>query len=169
MQAAAGGPQRKAQRSGFALERRSDGMSKLCPSGRSKGYEIRDAEGAGGGATMGGDAHRSPPPAAFWFLFRRRKRNSPKGRNPVRRRAESSRPTDVMVYGGRADLGSAPTTSQADYSRTGKRERQSPPLRDGGEAFCAGGCAKNTAPRRPFEKRAWRGLITTKCIIMCDF
>ena len=163
-------------------------MSKLCPSGRSKGYEIRDAEGAGGGATMGGDAHRSPPPAAFWFLFRRGKRNSPKGRNPVRRRAESSRPTDVMVYGGRADLGSAPTvvqakynktggrvrrpaptTSQADYSRTGKRERQSPPLRDGGEAFCAGGCAKNTAPRRPFEKRAWRGLITTKCIMMYDF
>ena len=35
-----------------------------------------------GGATMGGDAHRSPPPAAFWFLFRRGKRNSPKGRNP---------------------------------------------------------------------------------------
>ena len=130
---------------------------------------IHRKRGSGGGATMGGDAHRSPPPAAFWFLFRRRKRNSPKGRNPVRRRAESSRPTDVMVYGGRADLGSAPTTSQADYSRTGKRERQSPPLRDGGEAFCAGGCAKNTAPRRPFEKRAWRGLITTKCIIMCDF
>ena len=42
--AAAGGPQRKAQRSGFALERRSDGMSELCPSGRSEGYAIRDAE-----------------------------------------------------------------------------------------------------------------------------
>ena len=100
--AAAGGPQRKAQRSGFALERRSDGMSELCPSGRSEGYGIRDAEGSGRGATMGGDAHRSPPPAAFWFLFRRGKRNSPKGRNPVRCRAELSHPTDVMVYGGRA-------------------------------------------------------------------
>ena len=80
--------------------------------------------GAGGGATMGGDAHRSPPPAAFWFLFRRRKRNSPKGRNPVRRRAESSRPTDVMVYGGRAGLGSAPTVVQAKYSKTGGRAGQ---------------------------------------------
>ena len=42
--AAAGGPQRKAQRSGFALERRSDEMSELCPAGRSEGYAIRDAE-----------------------------------------------------------------------------------------------------------------------------
>ena len=41
----ADGPQHKAQRSGFALERRSDGMSELCPSGRSEGYGIRDAEG----------------------------------------------------------------------------------------------------------------------------
>ena len=81
--------------------------------------------GGGGGATMGGDAHRSPPPAAFWFLFRRGKRNSPKGRNPVRRRAESSRPTDVMVYGQRADLGSAPTSAvQAKYSKTGGRAGQ---------------------------------------------
>ena len=39
------------------------------------------------------------PPAAFWFLFRREKRNSPKGRNPVRRRAESSRPTGVTAHG----------------------------------------------------------------------
>ena len=80
--------------------------------------------GSGGGATMGGDAHRSPPPAAFWFLFRRGKRNSPKGRKPVRRRAESSRPTDVMVYGQQADLGSAPTAVQAKYSKTGGRAGQ---------------------------------------------
>ncbi len=60
--------------------------------------------------------------------------------------AASSHPTDVMVYGGRADLGSAPTTSQADHSRTGKREGQAPPLRDGGEAFCAGGRAKHSTP-----------------------
>ena len=37
----------------------------------------------------------------------------------------------------RAGLGPAPTTFQADHSRTGKREGQAPPLRDGGEAFCA--------------------------------
>ena len=140
--AAAGGPQRKAQRSGFALERRSDEMSELCPAGRSEGYAIRDAEdppanflqqrlepersgapvwssqssrldfggtaaaarmrgqslslprltasqrppelgprkfrGSGGGATMGGDAHRSPPPAAFCLLCRRGQRRSPR-------------------------------------------------------------------------------------------
>ena len=199
-------------------------MSKLCPSGRSKGYEIRDAEGAGGGATMGGDAHRSPPPAAFWFLFRRGKRNSPKGRNPVRRRAESSHPTDVMVYGQRADLGSAPTAVQAKYSKTGGRAGQEtrpynisgkmqkkrtagrrPPMQSPAKRVCVGEAerwneqalpfwakrgiwnprrrgaaptaflggvrngAKNTTPRRPFEKRAWRGLITIKCIMMCDF
>ena len=51
----------------------------------------RKFRGSGGGATMGGDAHRSPPPAAFWFLFRRGKRNSPKGRNPARRGAPSRR------------------------------------------------------------------------------
>ena len=39
-------------------------------------------------------------------------------RNPVRRRAESSRPTGVTVYGGRAGLGPAPTAFQAKYSRT---------------------------------------------------
>ena len=42
--AAEGGPQREAQRSGFALERRSDAVSELCPPGRSEGYEIRDDE-----------------------------------------------------------------------------------------------------------------------------
>ncbi len=41
-QAAEGSPQRKAQRSGFALERRNDGVSELCPAGRSEGYETRD-------------------------------------------------------------------------------------------------------------------------------
>ena len=144
--AAAGGPQRKAQRSGFALERRSDEMSELCPAGRSEGYAIRDAEdppsnflqqrlepersgapvwssqssrldfgptaaaarmrgqslslprltasqrppelgprkfrGSGGGATMGGDAHRSPPPAAFCLLCRRGQRRSPRRAKP---------------------------------------------------------------------------------------
>ena len=101
--------------------------------------------GAGGGATMGGDAHRSPPPAAFWFLFRRGKRNSPKGRKPVRRRAESSRPTDVMVYGQRADLGSAPTAVQAKYSKTGGRAGQETrPYNISGKMQ-----KKRTAGRRP--------------------
>ena len=36
-QAAEGGPQRKAQRSGFALERRSDGVSELCPARAKRG------------------------------------------------------------------------------------------------------------------------------------
>ena len=53
----------------------------------------------------------------------------PAGRNPVRRRAESSRPTGVMVHGGRAGLGPAPTGCQIKYSRTGQREGQAPPLR----------------------------------------
>ena len=61
--------------------------------------------GSGGGATMGGDAHRSPPPAILWFLSHRWERNSPKRAKPC----ESSRPTGVTVHGGRADLGSAPT------------------------------------------------------------
>ena len=101
--------------------------------------------GFGGGATMGGDAHRSPPPAAFWFLFRRGKRNSPKGRNPVRRRAESSRPTDGMVYGGRADLGSAPTVVQAKYNKTGGRAGQETrPYNISGKMQ-----KKRTAGRRP--------------------
>ncbi len=168
--AAAGGPQRKAQRSGFALERRSDGMSELCPSGRSEEYAIRDAEdppagfspqrldpepsgapvwssqssrldfggtaaaarmrgqslslprltapqqppelgprkfrGSGGGATMGGDAHRSPPPAAFCLLCRRGQRRSPRRAKPCKvRRAESSRPTGITAHGdGRAGV-----------------------------------------------------------------
>ena len=94
---------------------------------------------------MGGDAHRSPPPAAFWFLFRRGKRNSPKGRNPVRRRAESSRPTDGMVYGGRADLGSAPTVVQAKYNKTGGRAGQETrPYNISGKMQ-----KKRTAGRRP--------------------
>ena len=96
-QAAEGGPQRKAQRSGFALERRSDGVSELCPSGRSEGYEIRDDEvarqefrpvtqilragnsaqpywyaspvtGSGERRLCARSAHPEPSPAAFWLI-----------------------------------------------------------------------------------------------------
>ena len=38
--------------------------------------------GTGGGATMGGDAHRSPPPAILWFLSHRWARNSPSRAKP---------------------------------------------------------------------------------------
>ena len=38
--------------------------------------------GSGGGATMGGDAHRSPPPAAFCLLCRRGQRRSPRRAKP---------------------------------------------------------------------------------------
>ena len=38
--------------------------------------------GSGGGATMGGDAHRSPPLAAFWSLCRRGQRDSPRRAKP---------------------------------------------------------------------------------------
>ena len=35
----------EAQRSGFKLKRRSDGVSELSPEGGSEGYEVRDDEG----------------------------------------------------------------------------------------------------------------------------
>ena len=200
--AAAGGPQRKAQRSGFALERRSDEMSEFCPAGRSEGYAIRDAEdppasfppqrldleqsgapvwsscpgrldfgataaaarlrgqslslprltvtgsppelgprkfrGSGGERTGGGgelvpDGDVSLPRRSFGFFPIAGKETRPAGRNPVRRRAESSRPTGVTVHGRRAgqetrpygaisvmrDVVAAPTGVQADRSRTG--------------------------------------------------
>ena len=63
--------------------------------------------GTGGGATMGGDAHRSPPPAAFCLLCRRGQRRSPRRAKPC----EAARPISVMVRRGRAGLGPAPTAS----------------------------------------------------------
>jgi len=105
--------------------------------------------GFGGGATMGGDAHRSPPPAAFWFLFRRGKRNSPKGRNPVRRRAESSRPTDVMVYGGRAGQETRP------YNISGKMQKKRtagrrPPTQSPAKRVCVGEAERWNEQALPF-------------------
>ena len=66
----------------------------------------RKFRGSGGGATMGGDAHRSPPPAAFCLLCRRGQRRSPRRAKPCKvRRAESSRPTDITAHGdGRAGV-----------------------------------------------------------------
>ena len=63
-----------------------------------------------------------------WFPegFHFTRRFSPEGRNSVRRRAESSRPTGVMVHGRRAGQSPAPTMFQADRSKTGGRAGQSP-------------------------------------------
>ena len=206
--AAAGGPQRKAQRSGFALERRSDEMSELCPAGRSEGYAIRDAEdppanflqqrlepersgapvwssqssrldfgptaaaarmrgqslslprltasqrppelgprkfrGSGGGATMGGDAHRSPPRAAFCLLCRGGHRRSPRRAKPC----EAARPISVMVRRGRAATRGRPYGDPRPLPRYGGRGKP-PPLR--GERgniswWRIGGRPQRTAP-----------------------
>ena len=45
----------EARRSGFDGEGRSDGMSELCPPGRSEGYEIRDDEAPAPAAPAGPD------------------------------------------------------------------------------------------------------------------
>ena len=71
------------------------------------------------------------PRRSFGFFPIAGKETRPAGRNPVRRRAESLRPTGVTVRGGRAGRRPAPTAFQADRSRTGQREGQAPPLRDG--------------------------------------
>ena len=54
------------------------------------------------------------------------------------RRAESSRPTGVTAHGDGRVRRPAPTTFQANHSRTETQEGQAPPLRDGGEAFRGG-------------------------------
>ena len=83
-------------------------------------------------ARFGATGGASPSPMGWRGNILRRKTG---GRNPVRRRAGSSRPTGVMVREGRAGLGPAPTWCQAKYSKTGQREGQAPPLRGGGETF----------------------------------
>ena len=54
------------------------------------------------------------------------KKLAPQGETCEAWRAESSRPTGVMVHGRRAGQSPAPTTSQADRSKTGGRAGQSP-------------------------------------------
>ena len=55
------------------------------------------------------DGDVSLPRRRFASFAAAGKGGRPAGRNPVRRRAGSPRPTDVMVRGGRAGLGPAPT------------------------------------------------------------
>ena len=75
--------------------------------------------GSGGGATMGGDAHRSSPPAAFWFLFRRGKRNSP-------RRAKPSAWKETLPKSGGRPHGAAPTATHGHFRDTAGGASPSP-------------------------------------------
>ena len=115
--------------------------------------------GTGGGATMGGDAHRSPPPAAFCLLCRRGQRRSPRRAKPCEvRRAESSRPTGVMVHGGRAATRGRPYGDPRPLPRYGGRGKP-PPLR--GERgniswWRIGGRPQRAAPTGWMGKRRMR-------------
>ena len=118
--------------------------------------------GSGGGATMGGDAHRSPSPAAFWFLFRREKRNSPKGRNPPR----GTKPFRTLA-GGSGD----PPLQRFRRITAGRENGRGRPLPYGtvGKHSAPEDAQKTQHPAGLFRKRAWRGLTTIKCIIMYHF
>ena len=106
--------------------------------------------GSGGGATMGGDAHRSPPPAAFWFLFRREKRNSPKGRNPPR----GTKPFRTLA-GGSGD----PPLQRFRRITAGRENGRGKPLPYGTVGkHSAPEDAKSTTPRRTLTKKGMAGL-----------
>ena len=64
------------------LRGRSSPLPRLTVIDRSLELGPRKFRGSGGGATMGGDAHRSPPPAAFCLLCRRGQRRSPRRAKP---------------------------------------------------------------------------------------
>ena len=49
-------------------------MSELCPSGRSEGYGIRDAEGSGGGSDYGRGRPSEPTPGGVLVPFSPRKK-----------------------------------------------------------------------------------------------
>ena len=93
--------------------------------------------GSGGGATMGGDAHRSPPPAAVCLLCRRGKGGRPAGRNPshgtkpFRKTAGGSETRPYNISGRSPQNG---TTGGASPSPTGKRKTS---RRGGTGAQCA--------------------------------
>ena len=124
----------------------------LCAGNFAEGRRgIPRNRGSGGGATMGGDAHRSPPPGGVLVPF------LPEKKELAQRAKPSARNKTIPNIGGRVRR-PAPTTFQADHSRTGKREGQAPPLRDGVEAFCAGGCTESTTPRRTLTKKGMAGL-----------
>ncbi len=71
------------------------------------------------------------PRRSFGFFPIAGQETRPAGRNPARRRAESSRPTASRSAGEGRVRRPAPTAFQADCSRTGQWEGQAPPLRDG--------------------------------------
>ena len=102
-------------------------LPRLTASQRPPELGPRKFRGSGGGATMGGDAHRSPPPAAFCLLCRRGQRRSPRRAKPCEvRRAESSRPTGVMVHGGRAATRGRPYGDPRPFPRHGGRGKPLP-------------------------------------------
>ena len=90
----------------------------------------RKFRGSGGGATMGGDAHRSPPPAAFCLLCRRGQRRSPRRAKPC----EVRRDDPARRLAGR------PPNVEWSNSET-RREGQAPPLRNDRKISCYGGRA----------------------------
>jgi hypothetical protein len=118
----------------------------LCAENFAEGRRgIPRKRGSGGGATMGGDAHRSPPPGGVLVPF------LPEKKELAQRAKPSAWNKTIPNIGGRVRR-PAPTTFQADHSRTGKREGQAPPLRDGGEVFCARGRKKHNTPPDPDKK-----------------
>ena len=112
--------------------------------------------GAGGELVPDGDV--SLPRRSFGFFPIAGKETRPAGRNPVRRRAESSRPTGVIVHGRRASQSPAPTMFQADHSKNGQRAHAVRPY--GGSrksqqrrtAFCGRLTAKTNKNRRNFSR-----------------
>ena len=72
------------------------------------------------------DGDVSLPRRRFASFAAASKGGRPAGRNPVRRCAGSSRPTDVMVRGGRAGLGPAPTAIHSHSPRHGGRGKPLP-------------------------------------------
>ena len=122
-------------------------LPRLTASQRPPELGPRKFRGSGGGATMGGDAHRSPPPAAFCLLCRRGQRRSPRRAKPCKvRRAESSRPTGVMVHGGRAATRGRPYGDPRPLPRYGGRGKPLPYGMNGGTSRNGGRAAAEGRP-----------------------
>ena len=78
-------------------------------------------ERTGGGGELVPDGDVSLPRRSFGFFPIAGKETRPAGRNPVRRRAESSRPTGVTVHGRRAGQETRPYGEPLAFPRHGGR------------------------------------------------